>query len=87
MEQVAEGAVEEVAEGCCGPSLHRLLDLGDLYDAWVLAELDDDRSRFPDARAVKAFARSAPIAQVSGGPRSSPCRRIVNRRLAAVGFA
>ena len=33
--------------------------LGDLTGARVLAEIGDDRSRFTDARAVKAYAGSA----------------------------
>ncbi|MEV0969931.1 transposase [Microtetraspora glauca] len=38
--------------------------------ARVLAELGDDRTRFADARALKAYAGSAPIIRASGGSRS-----------------
>jgi transposase len=39
--------------------------LGALTGARVLAELGDDRSRFADARAIKAYAGAAPIARAS----------------------
>ncbi|GAB3011455.1 hypothetical protein GCM10023080_092580 [Streptomyces pseudoechinosporeus] len=32
----------------------------------VLAEIGDDRDRFADARALKAYAGSAPITRASG---------------------
>jgi transposase len=32
----------------------------------VLAELGDDRSRFVDARGVKAYAGAAPVTRASG---------------------
>ncbi|MGH3439510.1 MAG: transposase, partial [Sciscionella sp.] len=35
--------------------------LGDLTGARVLAEIGDDRTRFADARGLKAFAGSAPV--------------------------
>ena len=35
--------------------------LGDLTGARVLAEIGDDRTRFADARALKAYAGSAPV--------------------------
>ena len=40
--------------------------LGNLTGARVLAEIGDDRSRFADARGLKAFAGSAPITRASG---------------------
>jgi transposase len=40
--------------------------LGRLAGARVLSELGDDRSRFADARALKAYAGSAPITRASG---------------------
>ncbi|MEU4603007.1 transposase [Kribbella sp. NPDC023972] len=44
----------------------------------ILAELGDDRNRFIDARAVKAYAGSAPITRASGRSRSITYRRIKN---------
>lgn len=60
--------------------------LGDLSGARVLAELGDDRTRFADARAVKAYAGSAPITRSSGRSLSVTHRRIKNDRLAAAGW-
>ncbi|GAA3809953.1 hypothetical protein GCM10022226_32940 [Sphaerisporangium flaviroseum] len=40
--------------------------LADLTDARVLAELGDDRTRFADARALKAYTGVAPVIRVSG---------------------
>jgi transposase len=59
--------------------------LGMLAGARVLAEIGDDRSRFADARGLKAFAGSAPITRASGKKTVVLHRHIKNRRLAAVG--
>jgi transposase len=40
--------------------------LGRLTGARVLAEIGDDRSRFADARSLKAYAGSAPVTRASG---------------------
>ena len=40
--------------------------LGPLTGARLLAEIGDDRSRFSDARALKAYAGSAPVTRASG---------------------
>ena len=55
-----------------------------LAGARVLAEIGDDRSRFADARGLKAFAGSAPITRASGKKTVVLHRHIKNRRLAAV---
>ena len=60
--------------------------LADLTGARVLAEIGDDRSRFADARALKAYAGSAPVTRASGRSISITRRRIKNDRLAAAGF-
>jgi hypothetical protein len=52
----------------------------------VLAEIGDDRTRFADARCLKAFAGSAPVTKASGRSRCVTHRRVKNNRLAAVGF-
>jgi transposase len=59
--------------------------LGSLTGARVLAEIGDDRSRFADARGLKAFAGSAPITRASGKKTVVLHRHIKNRRLTAVG--
>ncbi|WP_039803672.1 IS110 family transposase [Nocardia araoensis] len=60
--------------------------LADLTGARVLAEVGDDRNRFADARALKAYAGTAPVTRASGRSISITFRRIKNDRLAAVGW-
>jgi Transposase/Transposase IS116/IS110/IS902 family len=60
--------------------------LGDSTGARVLAEIGDDRARFTAARALKAYAGSAPITRTSGKSISITHRRIKNDRLAAAGW-
>ncbi|WP_448491998.1 transposase [Mycolicibacterium boenickei] len=54
--------------------------------ARVLAEIGDDRARFADARALKAYAGSSPIIRASGRSITITHRRIKNDRLAAAGW-
>ena len=60
--------------------------LGALTGARVLAEIGDDRSRFQDAKGLKAYAGAAPITRASGKTRSVTHRRIKNNRLNAAGY-
>jgi transposase len=60
--------------------------IGDTTGARLLGEIGDDRNRFSDARALKAYAGSAPITRASGRSLSVTRRRIKNNRLAATGF-
>jgi transposase len=60
--------------------------LGALTGARVLAEIGDDRSRFQDAKGLKAYAGAAPITRASGKSTSVTHRRVKNNRLAAVGY-
>ncbi len=60
--------------------------LGALTGARVLAEIGDDRSRFADARALKAYAGAAPVTRASGKSRAVMHRRIKNHRLADAGY-
>jgi transposase len=60
--------------------------LGPLAGARVLAEIGDDRSRFQDAKGLKAYAGAAPITRASGKTRSVTHRKIKNNRLAAAGY-
>jgi transposase len=60
--------------------------LGDLTGARVLAEIGDDRTRFTDARGLKAFAGSAPVTRASGRTVSIVRSMVKNNRLAAIGF-
>jgi len=60
--------------------------LGLLTGARVLAEIGDDRSRFQDAKGLKAYAGAAPITRASGKTKSVARRRIKNNRLNAAGY-
>jgi transposase len=60
--------------------------LGALTGARVLAEIGDDRSRFQDAKGLKAYAGAAPITRASGKTKSVTRRRIKNNRLNAAGY-
>jgi transposase len=60
--------------------------LGPLTGARVLAEIGDDRSRFADAKGLKAYAGAAPITRASGKTRSVTRRHVKNNRLAAAGY-
>jgi transposase len=60
--------------------------LGPLTGARVLAEIGDDRSRFQDAKGLKAYAGAAPITRASGKSKSVTCRKVKNNRLASAGY-
>jgi len=60
--------------------------LGPLTGARVLAETGDDRSRFTDAKGLKAYAGAAPITRASGKITAVRHRRVKNQRLAAAGY-
>ena len=60
--------------------------IGPLTGARVLAEIGDDRSRFADARGLKAYAGAAPITRASGKTRSVTRRHVKNNRLTAAGY-
>jgi transposase len=60
--------------------------LGSLTGARILAEIGDDRSRFADARALKAYAGAAPVTRASGKTLTVMHRRVKNQRLASVGY-
>ena len=60
--------------------------LGPLLAARVLAEIGDDRTRFADARGLKAYAGAAPITRASGKTLTVRMRRVKNDRLAAASY-
>jgi transposase len=64
----------------------RFPGLGSLTGARVLAETGDDRSRFTDAKGLKAYAGAAPVTRASGKTRAVLHRRIKNNRLNAAGY-
>ncbi|WP_307665777.1 IS110 family transposase [Streptomyces sp. V1I1] len=57
-----------------------------LSGARVLAEIGDDRERFADARAVKAYSGAAPVTRASGRSHVVVARTVKNQRLAAAGY-
>ncbi|MGI8651162.1 MAG: IS110 family transposase [Geodermatophilaceae bacterium] len=61
--------------------------LADISGAIVLAEIGDDRDRFTDDRAPRAFAGSAPVTRASGKSRTVTRRRTKNNRLAGIGYS
>ncbi|MFC9915121.1 IS110 family transposase [Streptomyces sp. NPDC059862] len=60
--------------------------LGVQLGARVLAEIGDDRSRFADARGLRAYAGSSPITRASGKKSSVTRRRVKNDRLNHAGY-
>jgi transposase len=60
--------------------------LGALTGARVLAEIGGDRSRFTDAKGLKAYAGAAPVTRASGKTRSVTRRHVKNNRLATAGY-
>jgi transposase len=69
---------------------HRIITsfpgLADSTGARVLAEIGDDRTRFADARALKAYAGSASVTRASDRSICITHRQIKNNRLANVGW-
>jgi transposase len=60
--------------------------LGVQLGARILAEVGDDPTRFVDARALKAYAGSAPITRASGKKTYVGRRHVKNHRLMNTGF-
>lgn len=84
-DELAEVAIDHFEQHPDAPIITSFPGLGNLAGARVLAEIGDDRTRFADARGLKAFAGSAPITHASGKKTVVTHRHIKNRRLAAVG--
>jgi transposase len=85
-DDLAEAAAAAFAEHADAKVLNSFPGIGPLTGARVLAELGDDRSRFADARGLKAYAGSAPITIASGKSEIVRHRRVKNQRLAAAGY-
>nr|WP_328707451.1 transposase [Streptomyces sp. GF20] len=56
-----------------------------LSGARVLAEIGDDRERFANARAMKAYAGAAPVTRACGRSHVVVARTVKNQRLASAG--
>jgi transposase len=85
-DDLAEAAEATFDEHPDAPIITSFPGLGRLAGAHVLSEIGDDRSRFADARALKAYAGSAPITRASGKTEVVLTRRVKNQRLAAAGY-
>jgi transposase len=85
-DELAAAAIEHFEKHPDAEIITSLPGLGSLTGARVLAEIGDDRSRFTDAQALKAYAGSAPVTRTSGKSLTVTHRRVKNQRLAAVGY-
>ncbi|MEV8100746.1 IS110 family transposase [Kitasatospora sp. NPDC085879] len=85
-DDLAEASVESFEKHPDAEIITSFPGLGSLTGARVLAEIGDDRSRFSDAKALKAYAGSAPVTRASGKSLAVMVRRVKNQRLAAVGY-
>jgi transposase len=86
VDDLAEAVEESFREHPDAEILLSFPGLGVQLGARVLAELGDDRDRFADARALKAYAGSAPITRASGKKKFVGRRFIKNDRLITAGF-
>lgn len=84
--ELAEAVEESFREHPDADVLLSFPGLGVQLGARVLAEIGDDRNRFADARALKAYAGSAPITRASGKKKFVGRRFIKNDRLISAGF-
>jgi transposase len=85
-DDLADAAEATFDEHPDAPIITSFPGLGRLAGARVLSEIGDDRTRFADARALKAYAGSAPITRASGKTQAVHARRVKNQRLAAAGY-
>jgi transposase len=85
-DDLEQAAVESFSQHPDAGIITSFPGIGALTGARVLAEIGDDRSRFQDARGLKAYAGAAPVTRASGKSRSVTHRRVKNNRLAAAGY-
>jgi Transposase IS116/IS110/IS902 family len=75
-EEVAAATVVHFEKHPDAEIVTSLQGLRSLTGAQVLAEIGDDRSRFADARSLKAYAGSAPVTRASGKTLAVMHRRV-----------
>ncbi|MCP2331684.1 Transposase [Actinoalloteichus cyanogriseus DSM 43889] len=85
-EQLGQVAVEAFRQHPDHAVITSFPGIGKLCGARLLAEIGDDRDCFADARALKAYADSAPVTRASGRSIAITRRVVKNDRLNAVGF-
>lgn len=83
---LAEAVQETFPQHPDAEILLRFPGLGIQLAARVLAEIGDDRTRFADARAFKAYAGSSPITRASGKKSAVTRRWVKNDRLNHAGY-
>ena len=83
---LAEGVEEAFAQHPDAAIITSFPGLSTISGARVLAEIGDDRARFVSARALKAYAGSAPVTRASGRTRAVSARVVKNQRLAGTGY-
>jgi len=71
----------QLAQHPDGPLLHSFPRTGTVNAAQILAELGEDRRRFPTAEQLAAEAGVAPVTHTSGKHRGVACRFACNKRL------
>ncbi|GAA3776471.1 hypothetical protein GCM10022206_14100 [Streptomyces chiangmaiensis] len=84
-DELAEAAANAFAQHPDAEILGSFPGIGPLTGARILGEIGDDRDRFADGRALKAYAGAAPVTIASGKSRLVRHRRVKNQRLAAAG--
>ncbi|MFD8726359.1 IS110 family transposase, partial [Streptomyces sp. NPDC059629] len=85
-DQLAEAVEEAFPQHPDAEILTSFPGLGVQLAARVLAEIGDDRTRFADARGLKAYAGSSPITRASGKKSSITRRWVKNDRLNHAGY-
>ena len=86
VDQLGQATAEAFAQHPDYQIITSFTGLGNMTGARVLAEIGDDRTRFTDARSLKAYAGSAPVTRASGRSLAVTHRKVKNDRLAAAGF-
>jgi transposase len=85
-DQLAEAVEEAFLQHPDAEILLSFPGLGIQLAARILAEIGDDRTRFADARGLKAYAGSSPITRASGKRSSITRRWVKNDRLNHAGY-
>ena len=86
VQALTEAATEAFAQHPDAGIITSFPGLSSMQGARILGELGDDRTRFTDARALKAYAGSAPVTRASGKNRTVLTRKVKNQRLASAGY-
>jgi transposase len=85
-EQLGQAVIDAFTQHPDHPVITSFPGMGNLSGARLLAEIDDDRSRFADARGLKAYAGSAPVTRASGRSIAITRRRSPEHRRLPMGL-